>query len=106
MTDIAHDNPSPTSPTERKLWVRALIMLLLVFTFQIGAWALALLAVIQLIFSAATGEALPRLKTLGQSLGRYLAEIAEFASFKTEQAPFPFSDWPVVNDVESAGSNN
>jgi hypothetical protein len=93
MTDLTHEN---SQPSERKLWVRALMTLLLVFTFQFAAWALLLIAIIQLVFSAATDAPLARLKTLGESLGLYLGQIAQFASFQTEQAPFPFSDWPVV----------
>jgi len=35
-----------------------------------------------------------RLCTFGQGLGRYLRQIADFVTFATEEAPFPFSDWP------------
>jgi len=40
---------------------------------------------------------MPRLKAFGKSAGRYLGQIAAFVSFDTEEAPFPFSDWPAAD---------
>lgn len=85
--------PDPVAPP-RKLWVRALLMLVMVATFQIAATVLLCVAVLQLVLSAAEGQPNARLAGIGRSLGRYLAQVARFACFTSEQAPFPFSDWP------------
>lgn len=37
-----------------------------------------------------------RLRSFGQSIGSFLAQIADFASFGTEELPCPFNDWPEV----------
>jgi hypothetical protein len=79
---------------KRTLPVRALLMLLMCFAFQLAAWVLIAIAVLQLLFAVFSDEPNPRLQGLGRSVGRYLGQIAGFVSFSTEAAPFPFSDWP------------
>ncbi|ABM37398.1 DUF4389 domain-containing protein [Polaromonas naphthalenivorans] len=83
-------------PPPRTLWVRALLMILLAAAFQLAASVLLFVAVLQLIL-AATSASNARLQELGRSLGRYLAQIAEFESFGSEALPFPFSAWPPGN---------
>ncbi|MDP3227577.1 MAG: DUF4389 domain-containing protein [Acidovorax sp.] len=78
----------------RKLPMRALLMLLMCVAFQLAAWVLIAVALLQLAFAVFSDEANPRLQGLGRSLGRYLGQIAGFVTFATEAAPFPFSDWP------------
>lgn len=89
MTDNALANIPP-----RKLWVRALLMLMMCVAFQLATWVLVAVALLQLGFAIFTDESNPRLQGFGHSVGRYLAQIAAFASFATEALPFPFSDWP------------
>ena len=84
-------------PPPRKLWVRALLMILLAGAFQLAASVLLFVAVVQLVLAAATGASNVRLQQLGRSLGRYLLQIAEFESFGIEDLPFPFSPWPEGN---------
>lgn len=84
-------------PPPRTLWVRALLMILLAAAFQLAASVLLFVAVLQLIL-AATSASNARLQELGRSLGRYLAQIAEFESFASEALPFPFSAWPPGNN--------
>ncbi|MBG6072041.1 hypothetical protein IWX87_001798 [Polaromonas sp. CG_9.7] len=83
-------------PPPRKLWVRALLMILLAASFQLAASVLLFLCVLQLVLTA-TSAPNPRLQQLGRSLGRYLLQIAEFESFGSEELPFPFSPWPAGN---------
>jgi len=84
-------------PTPRSLPMRVLFMLLLCVAFQVTAWVLVLVALAQLVSQLAAGEPMPRLKSFGRSAGRYLGQIAAFVSFYTEEAPFPFSDWPAAD---------
>ena len=87
-----HTDPQAQAP--RKLWVRLALMVLLCFAFQIAASVLFFVAVLQMIFTAATDASIPRLQSFGRSLGHYLEQIARFESFATEDAPFPMQDWP------------
>lgn len=87
------DNALATVP-QRKLWVRALLMLLMGMAFQLAAWVLVAVALLQLGFSVFSDQPNPRLQAFGRSMGRYLAQIAGFVAFATETLPVPFSDWP------------
>ncbi|MDP3606228.1 MAG: DUF4389 domain-containing protein [Polaromonas sp.] len=78
----------------RKLPMRALLMLLMCVAFQLAAWVLIAVALLQLAFAVFSEESNSRLQGLGRSLGRYLGQIAGFVTFASEAAPFPFSDWP------------
>ena len=86
--------PDTTLALTRKLPVRALLMLLMCLAFQLAAWVLIAIALLQLGFAVFSDQPNPRLQDLGRSVGRYLGQIAGFVSFATEAAPFPFSDWP------------
>ena len=90
-------NREITLATPRKLWIRGLLMILLAAAFQLAASLLAFIAVLQLVLAAATGAPNIRLQHLGRSLGRYLAQIADFESFGSEELPFPFNAWPSGN---------
>jgi hypothetical protein len=79
---------------QRNIWLRALMMILVALAFQIVAWLLGLVAVVQWVLALVSEGANPRLSQFGCALGRYLRQIADFVSFGSERAPFPFSDWP------------
>ncbi|MDB5931215.1 MAG: putative lipase [Polaromonas sp.] len=81
-------------PPPRKLWVRALLMILLAAAFQLAASVLLFVAVVQLVLAVSADTPNARLQALGCSLGRYLAQVAAFESFASEELPFPFSAWP------------
>jgi hypothetical protein len=83
-----------TSPAKRSIWLRALLMILMAIAFHLASMLLGVLAVVQFIFALVSDEPNARLCTFGRSLGQYLRQMAEFVSFATEDAPFPFSDWP------------
>ena len=93
------ENAMVTTPAPRKLWVRALLMLLMCAAFQLAAWLLVLTALVQLVFAVFNDEPNRRLQRFGSGVGLYLTQIASFVTFATEVTPFPFSDWP-----ESAGT--
>ena len=78
----------------RKWWVRALMLLLMALAFHLVAGLLICMALLQLVLLLATGGPNDRLRIFGADVGRYLAQIAQFVSFASEEAPFPFSEWP------------
>ncbi len=88
------ESASVSGEQPRKLWLRALFMLVMCVAFYVAAWVLAVTAVVQLVMTATDGTSNERLRSFGRALARYLAQIAQFVTFDTEQAPFPFSDWP------------
>jgi hypothetical protein len=78
----------------RNLWMRALFMLLMLLAYQVSVTLLFILAAIQFLIVLVNDAPNVRLMSFGHSVGTYLKQIVQFLSFATEEAPFPFSDWP------------
>lgn len=94
---------STAAPAPRNIWVRGLVMILMALAYQLVSTLLLLLAVIQFVLKLASDAPNARLAVLGRSLGRYQGQVANFVSFATEDAPFPFSDWPSGEANQPAG---
>ncbi|MDE2617341.1 MAG: DUF4389 domain-containing protein [Burkholderiales bacterium] len=82
------------TPEKRSLWVRVLLMLLTGLALHLALTVLGALALVQLLLSIVTDGPNERLQRFGHSLGQYLRQITDFLSFASDEAPFPFSDWP------------
>ena len=90
MTDI----PFFKQAAKSGIWTRGLFMLALALAFYLAASLLAILVLAQLILTIAGDRPNPRLARFGRMLGSYLRQIAEYETFASDRAPFPFSDWP------------
>jgi hypothetical protein len=80
--------------TERNIWFRGLLMILMALAYQLASTLLFCVAIIQFVLMLVSDAPNTRLSALGRSLGRYQGQIANFVSFATEELPFPFTDWP------------
>lgn len=90
-------------PAPRSIWVRGLMMILMGLAYQLVSTLLLVVAVIQFVLMLASDAPNARLSSLGRSLGRYQSQVANFVSFATEDAPYPFSDWPSGEANQPAG---
>ena len=84
---------------QRSAWLRILFMLAFatVLYFIITPLILVLMLA-QALFSVITGDGNNNLRYLGATLAKYVFQILEFITHKSEVKPFPFSDFP---DIES-----
>jgi hypothetical protein len=86
---------TPATPHDkRSIWLRGLLMILMAIAFHLSGTLLALGAIVQFVLALLSDTPNARLTAFGQSLGLYVGQIADFVSFATEVAPFPFSAWP------------
>lgn len=85
---------SAETKTQRNIWLRGLLMILMALAYQLASTLLFCVAIIQFVLMLVNDEPNTRLSALGGSLGRYQGQIANFVSFVTEEPPFPFADWP------------
>ena len=93
MTDHAY-HTMPAHGLARQTWLRGLFMLLFAVISRVAELVLLTVAVLQFLWSLATGQSNARLRAFGESLSRYLYQVFRFLTFDTEDKPFPFSDWP------------
>lgn len=83
----------PVTP-KRKLWLRALWMILMGLAHYLASTLLCCVALIQFVLVLVSNAPNSRLMAFGRSLGRYQGQIASFVSFASDEPPFPLADWP------------
>lgn len=76
---------------------RVLYTLLFYFIYSISHVAFFIITVIQTALVVFTDEPSDTLLAFGGSFSVYVKQIGLYLSYKTEQKPFPFSDWPDSN---------
>jgi hypothetical protein len=79
---------------KRSLWTRALYMLLMALILELCGTLLFALIVVQFLLVMFTDAPNVRLAMFSRSLGQYVKQIVWFLTFGSEDAPFPFMDWP------------
>jgi hypothetical protein len=88
-----NENPM-NARSQRNIWLRGLLMILMGLAYQLSVTVLFFIAVIQFVIALVSDKPNPRLSSFGRSLGRFQSQIANFVSFASEDVPFPFADWP------------
>ena len=95
-------NQSNQATDRESLILRAVWMLIFFFVWQLAELVLLVVVVLQLVLRLVKGHPDASLQGFGDSLSQYVAQIGRFATFNTEQKPWPFADWPAPRpaDVE------
>ena len=83
---------------------RIIWMLLYALVWQVAAPLLLVVAVLQLLWRLFKGAPHTGLMQLGDGLGGFLAQIARFACFQTDDKPWPVADWPVQQQEQQTPS--
>lgn len=84
---------------EPSVWIRVLFMIV----FGIASYFLILpliiiLSIAQALFTLIAGEPNENLKYFSATLDLYISQIIKFLTYLSEEKPFPFSDFPEVED--------
>ncbi|GGK05772.1 DUF4389 domain-containing protein [Pseudomonas matsuisoli] len=80
---------------QESLLLRVVWMLIYFFVWQLAELLLLGIALAQLIIRIVRGAPNDALKAFGGNLSRFLAQVGRFATFQTDDKPWPFADWPV-----------
>jgi hypothetical protein len=88
------DHAETTRPAAKTIWIRGLIMLLFIVLFGVVQSVLYLIAIIQFIWMAVTGERNAFIADFGRPLALWLADTARFLTAESEDKPFPWRSWP------------
>ncbi len=86
--------------TNSNTWVRLLYMLLFTLLLAAGRLVIALVVLVQFLLVLVTGSDNEHLRNLGQGLAKWVYQTLMFLTFNTEEKPFPFDEWPVVDPSE------
>lgn len=60
-----------------------------------------IITIVQFAHQLFIGEPHADLTGFGRNLAAYIAQIANYLFWSSDDKPFPFSDWPSVNNKES-----
>lgn len=82
---------------------RVLWMLVYALVWQVVAPLLMLTVALQVVYRVLKRRPHPGLACLGGGLGGFLAQIARFACFQTEDKPWPVADWPAREATADSG---
>lgn len=91
------DQPSPTLKENlraRATWTRGLFMLLFAVIYGVAELLLLAVAVFQFASVLLSGRPNERLAIFGEELGRFFYQVICYLTFRADDKPFPFSDWP------------
>lgn len=91
--------------TSSKHWLRLVFMLLFAAVLQIASICMWMLVIVQFLFSLFTGQDNPNLRKLGHEFSIYIFDTLKFLTYASEEKPFPFSDWPHVDDTDRSQSH-
>tara|TARA_R110002073_G_scaffold252940_2_gene415512 strand:- start:65 stop:571 length:507 start_codon:yes stop_codon:yes gene_type:complete len=81
------------------VWVRVLFMIVFgVASYLLLIPLIIILSIAQVAFALITGEVNANLKYFSASLDLYVSQIVRFLTSLSEEKPFPFSDFPQVED--------
>lgn len=78
----------------KSIWTRGLFMLLFTLFWGLVEIVLAAVAVFQFGCVLFTSRPNDNATQLGNSIGQYIFQIAQFVTFNSEEKPFPFAPWP------------
>jgi len=79
---------------ERRLWERILYMIFCAIAYSVAEFVIVLIAIVQIVAVALSGDVNERMLRLGRNVGAYARQIFDFVTFNDVTVPFPFSDWP------------
>lgn len=88
--------------TSSKHWLRLLFMLVFAAVLHVASIIIWVLVIAQFIFSLITGEDNLQLRKFGHSLSIYIFDTLKFLTYAREEKPFPFADWPQVDDEKTS----
>lgn len=89
------------SPTRMDTLIRLLYVILFAMIFNVAELVLAALVALQFVFVFIWEEPNTKLKDFSASLSRYIYQILEFVTFRSDTKPFPFADWSGASDSQA-----
>jgi len=81
-------------------WVRFAYMALFTVLLLAARLVISILVIVQFVLVLFSGKDNENLRNLGQGLGKWVYQTIMFLTFNTENKPFPFDEWPLIDPSE------
>lgn len=86
--------------TNCNTWIRFAYMLLFAVLLMAARLVITLVVIVQFLLVLFIGSDNQNLRNLGQGLAKWVYETVMFLTFNSEEKPFPFSEWPAIDESE------
>jgi hypothetical protein len=84
-------------------WIRLLYMIVFGLLSILARMVVWIVAVLQFLLVLITGAENKNLRDLGQGASKWTYQAFLFLTFNSDDKPFPFSDWPEIEEPEDNG---
>ncbi len=88
------------SLTNIDTWIRLAYMVLFTLLLMAARVIVSIVVLVQFIFVLVFGKDNENLRNLGQGLGKWVYQTIMFLTFNSNDKPFPFDEWPVLDPSE------
>ena len=86
--------------TNTETWIRFAYMLLFALLLMAARIIVSIVVLVQFVIVLITGADNENLRNLGQGLGKWVYQAIMFLTFNSNNKPFPFDEWPVLDPSE------
>ena len=83
-------------------WIRTVFILVFYGLLHLALFAVFVITAVQWLSRLVSGEGVDALKQWSIGLSMYINQIIMFITFQRDDKPFPFADWPVIDDDEDS----
>lgn len=80
------------------VWTRGLFVVLFGIIYYLLFFLVVLIAVFQFLMRLFTTRFNDELLAFSDSLAEYVSQILRYITFKSDDRPYPFSPWPVIDN--------
>jgi hypothetical protein len=88
------------SLTNVDTWIRLAYMVLFAVLVMAARLVVSVVVVVQFALVLIFGKDNENLRNLGQGLGKWVYQAIMFLTFNSNNKPFPFDEWPVLDPSE------
>ncbi len=96
------DNGLKQNLTRLETWIRVLYVILFAVIYMVAEIVLVAVVVVQFGFVLISGKRNQNLLQFGGRLSRYMYDVLLYFTFRSDNEPFPFDDWPAADRMGSA----
>ncbi len=91
--------------TRSGTWIRVLYVILYAVIYMVAEVVLVAVVVVQFGFVLISGKRNDNLLQFGGSLSRYMYDVLLYFTFRTDNTPFPFDEWPAADKATGAAAS-
>jgi len=94
------EQQTKTNLTNPDIWIRLIYMFLFAMMLMVARMVIWVVAVLQFLLVLVAGEDNVNLRNLGQGVAKWSYQALLFLTFNSDDKPFPFSDWPEIDEAQ------